>query len=338
MKEDIRKIIITLKNKNLVSKLPFLKEINKIAQLGSGTSNLNYLIITPSKKIVLRKNIVKTSKNKLKREFRSLKAIESLNIAPKILHFQKDSKIGSFIILNYLEGNTLDKTKYVLDLKFLKLLAKEVALLHSIPISSLKKKLSSQYKILDRYLYELKQYEKKFKPFLNSSEFFDFMKDMFVRFSKDFKNKKFSYKSSLIHTDIQEQNIILNYGRIKFIDWEFTMISDPATEVAYVVTQFGKPFSLKQKNIFINEYLKHRKDSSLKERVELYIPIRYYIDFLWSVLQTAKIKKGLIYYANKEKRFLQQKKYTFICIERLLDNNIIDRKTSVFLREVVRNI
>lgn len=164
------------------------------------------------------------------------------------------------------------------------------------------------------------------------------MGEMIGRFREHFKNQRFKYKFCMIHSDIQEQNIILESKRIKFIDWESVMISDPATEVSYVVTQFGKPFSLKQRNIFIDEYLKHRKDFSLRERVELYIPIRYYIDFLWSVLQTAKIKKGLIYYSNTNKGFLKQKKYTFICIKRMLDNGIVNEEKAHFLRGLVRSI
>lgn len=329
-------ILAVLQTKKIVSEFPKLSEINSISQLGTGASHLNYLITTSSSKIVFRKDIDKTSKNKLKREYTTLKAIEKLKISPKPFHFQLKSKVGSFMLLEYINGHVLSKTSYELDSRLITKLAKEVALLHSIPISKLSKKLPKEFQNFEYYLYELKEYEKQFRPLVKSLEFYEFLKKMYDVFRSHFKNYKFKYGLSLIHSDVQEQNIIVSSKNLKFIDWESAMISDPATEVSYIVTQFGKPFSLSERNLFLREYLTYKKDKSLRERVELYIPIKYYIDFLWSVLQTAKIRKGLIDYPDKNKKVLQQIEYTKICITRLVDNKIIDKETLDFLSRIIQ--
>lgn len=331
MKKDQNLILSVLRKKELITKIPALKKIKSVSKLGTGASHLNYLITSSSKKIVLRINIDKTSKNKLKREFMALRLIEKLNIAPKPLHFQVKSDIGSFLLLEYFEGDTLNKTNYILSSQLLTALAKEMAMLHSISISSLKNKLPLEFQNFNYYLHELKEYKKQLRPLLKSPNLFKFMDEMFMHFEKHLNNHHFRYRLCMIHGDVQEQNIILDSEMIKLIDWESAMISDPATEISYIVTQFGKPFSLMEKNKFTNEYLKLRKDISLKERVELYVPIRYYMDFLWSILQTEKIKKCLIYYSDKNRRVLQQGKYTSICIKRMVDANIISKEKSKLL-------
>jgi len=326
---DIRKIKLYL-----LKEIPALKNILDIHKLGTGASHLNYLITTPKNKIVLRKDIDKSTKGKLKREYLALKAIKKLDIAPIPLYFQQSSKIGSFILLKYVEGIPLNKGNYKLSLSVIKKLAREVAELHSVPVFSLRKRLPLEFHKPSSYLKEIRAYKKQLKPYVKSKKFFLWIDEMYYRFNSLSKNFKFQYGYCLIHSDIQEQNIIIQNNKMKLIDWESAMISDPATEVSYILTQFGEPFTQRQKDQFIDEYLKNKKDTSLKERVEFYIPLRFFLDFLWSILQTGKIKKGILYYSDKNKRVINQRKYTRVCLKRLIKSSLIDKIQGSFLEEL----
>lgn len=317
------------------SKLPTLQNVQRITELGAGASHGNYLIQTEKEKLVLRKDIDTTSKHKLKKEYEVLQAIKTLGIAPKPLHFQKKSSIGEFMLLEYIEGTSLNKTPYSLSQYFLKQLAYEVAQLHKTQTKALKAKLPLGSNPPALFLKELQGYRKQLKPYIQSEDFYKIMDEVYEKFERITKQQDFIHPMCLIHRDIQEQNIIVHNKKLKLIDWESSGISDPATEVAYILTQFGRPFSPQEKEYFITQYLKYRKDSSLRERADYYIPLILWIDFLWSNLHTAKIQKGLLQYSNKHQKVGSQKEYTREALQRVLDVNLITKTQASFLKALV---
>ncbi len=323
-----------MKIKEYLERKGIVTDIISIKELGGGTSHFNYLITTPTSKLVLRKDIDKSTKGKLEREYIALDAIKALNIAPYPVIFERKSPIGPFIILNYLDGTLLSKRGYQLSHAFIKQLALEVAELHSIPINALKNKIPLEYHNPKFYLKEIKDYKKQLKPYVKSKEFFLWIDRVTKKIYKS--NKKFKANYCLVHSDIQEHNILIERKSIKFIDWESVMISDPASDISYIFTQFGRIFNNKQKKQFMEEYLKNRKDISLKERVEFYIPIKFFISFLWSILQTVKIQKGILYYPNKKKSVADQKTYTRHGLQTLVEAYIIDKSEENSLKKIIQ--
>ena len=98
------------------------------------------------------------------------------------------------------------------------------------------------------------------------------------------------------HGDICEQNLIIHREELKLIDFEGLGLTEPAAEIAYIFTQFGeKDLGSKEREIFLEEYIKLRKDSTLRERVNVFMPLKNFSDLLWAVGQALKIKNRLLH-------------------------------------------
>jgi len=88
-----------------------------------------------------------------------------------------------------------------------------------------------------------------------------------------------------------------------------------------------KPFNEKQKQLFIKEYLKYRKEKDLEEQINYFIPILCLSIFLWAIEHTLKVK-------NKEfhKEFLKKNDirkdiaYVKTMFKRNLRAGVIDQK------------
>lgn len=87
----------------------------KIKRIGLGESNLNYLAIINGKKFTVRINMDLRSPNKSEKEYNSLRIVEHQGIAPKVFHLETSKKFlgETFIILEYLEGKSLEKCKKI---------------------------------------------------------------------------------------------------------------------------------------------------------------------------------------------------------------------------------
>jgi aminoglycoside phosphotransferase (APT) family kinase protein len=121
-----------------------LNEVKSITirKLGLGESNLNYLVIVGGKKFIVRINMDPSSPLKSEREYDSLKVVEPLGIAPRAFHFEpsKDYLDEAFIVLEYLEGTSLDKCGEI-DECIVTSLARVVAYLHNTNVGNLREEL-----------------------------------------------------------------------------------------------------------------------------------------------------------------------------------------------------
>ena len=90
-------------------------KVKSISKLGQGTGNLNYLVIANKKKFVFRLNMDPKNKIKSKKEFDALKIAEKYGISPKARYLDNSRKNfeSDLIIIDYIEGKTVDKTKTI---------------------------------------------------------------------------------------------------------------------------------------------------------------------------------------------------------------------------------
>ncbi len=293
----------------------------EVTKLGSGESNTSFLA---NNKYIIRVNARKTSKNKFSKEFRVLKYLKHYNIAPNI--FIKDTSKKyiplDYMILEYIPGNDLRQTK--LSKKIITDVAKLTAKLHNTPIGesipSFRKTYSSVIQNSKKFINLVNKYKgtNEYKV-LNSS-------------LRNLKDKGPKNKQTIAHGDICKQNLIYDENnKLHFIDFENCGISDPAYDIADIFTCFGEDFCKTDKELFLKEYFKHRKDATLLERVEVFIPLKIFETLCWSVMHVFEVKKGLVSRDIQNNQTIQERiNYANKFLEKCKELGLVSKKAKLF--------
>jgi len=264
----------------------------RIKRIGLGESNLNYLTIINGKKFIVRINMDPRSLNKSKKEYNSLRIVEHLGIAPKVFHLETSKKcLGeTFIILEYLEGKSLEECKKV-DKNTLRKLGRIVAQLHNTSIDNIRKHMgkigSSKTDILNDIRIRIDYIKTKRKIYFKGKREFE---DVLTNSYRRLQQLKFDSKPYYIlgHGDIAPQNVIISAGKeLKLIDWEDLGLIDPAYEIAIIFDSFD--FSDRQKELFLEEYSKVKKYPDLRKRIPLFWLLQLFSDFCWAIMHVYEI-------------------------------------------------
>lgn len=295
-------------------------KVQSIRVLGKGASNVNYLIQANNKKFVFRLNANPRKPEKSKKEFNSLKIIEKLKISPKPLFLGKN-----FIILDYITGTSLTGKKIVTPM-FLKTLARLVARLHSLPPKYTLPKEES--KVINPEIDDWIVYIKKR---LKNKILLQLILETRIKLQKNLQALEKYGKIPVViaHSDICRQNILKTPKGLALIDFEDLSLKDPADEIAKIFVDFREPFNESQKHIFLNEYLKIKKDKTLKERISIYEKQILFIVFVWAIDYVLRIKNQEMHKAfltsNELKKGLE---YVDVMFKRTIKFGIIDKKYS----------
>jgi len=282
--------------KKLDPKIFGLNKIESILtqKIGLGESNLNYLAIMNGKKFTVRINMDPSSSNKSEREYNYLKIVEPLDIAPRVFHFESSKKyLGeTFIILEYLEGRSLNKYKEI-DEDLERKLGRVVAQLHNTNIKNMKNRLERHGSSKIHLLYKIKRRidyinAKRNLYFTIRGEFEDVLENSYRNLQRMKINMKPSYVFG--HGDIAPQNVIFSQGKLKLIDWEDLGLIDPALEIAIIFDAFD--FSEREKELFLNGYLEVREDASLKNKIPFFMPFQLFGVFCWAIMHIYELGEG----------------------------------------------
>ncbi len=306
--------------------------VENISELGLGESNLNYLVIANNKKFVIRINMDINNPDKSKREFVALKSIENLHIAPKVFILD-DSKIHineSFLIMEYVEGVSLDKAKKKLNMKIIRKLAELVANLHSLKVSKNLQKERSNYNAWISIIKERMDYIKKQRSKYFEEDIFDKLLDeTFSKIKRIAKSAKYKNIFCLGHGDICQQNIIIHKGKLKLIDWESLGLRDPASDIGMIFEGFGIDLTKKQEDEFLKQYLKIRHDETIRERLRIFKPIIQFEQFVWAVMHVFGIGEKEMHEHFLERKNIQEHiTYAKRCFDKCIKSGVIDKKWS----------
>ncbi|RXK14086.1 choline kinase [Halarcobacter mediterraneus] len=221
-----------------------------------GFCNINYLLKTSKNKYLIRvfknEDTVNISREF---EFKIQKKAFKKGIAGKPLFLDNNK---TFMVCEYLKG----KHKYSLSNIELKNLVKTINKLHSININSIELDLSK----------ELKKY-----THLSNKK----AKKSILNIKNEIKKLK-TYKKQLVcsHHDLNPKNIIFEKRKIKFIDWEYSSISDCFFDLATICYEFD--LNKKQEKILLKTYFKKVVKNDMK-KLEIYKTIYKHICKLWFI-------------------------------------------------------
>ncbi|MFX1255128.1 MAG: aminoglycoside phosphotransferase family protein [Promethearchaeota archaeon] len=318
--EELDPSTLSLDNKIIVS---------KIEPIGLGESNLNFLIYIKAKKFNLRINMDSSMPDKSKNEYLALRLVEHLGFAPRAYHFESRKHIlgGNFIILEYIEGISLDKME--INLEILLKLARIVAQLHSTPLTNILRQLRTHNASYEELLKELEDrityIIRKRNKFSKDSMFDALLKDSFNQVRQMTLGLK-PHRLVIGHGDIAPQNVILHKEHLKFIDWEDLGIIDPALELSIIFDSFD--FLKEQQDLFLKEYLKFRNDRILKDRIKIVQPFQLFSTFCWAVKHVFEIKDGEMHETFiKEQNLKEHIDYAKKIFEKCKNEGIVKKNT-----------
>ncbi|MAG76042.1 MAG: hypothetical protein CL811_04700 [Colwelliaceae bacterium] len=313
-------------------------KVSQVKKIGMGTSNLNYLVIANKRKFVFRLNMDPKLRAKSKREFKALRMLEKYKIGPKAFSIDKSRKIfdSDLIIISYLEGKTVNKTSDYFKNKMIINIAKLCANLHLIKIQGKLKKLHKDNSIkgCNRYVKFLKkEYLIYINKNLRNKTLKKIIKDTYDDIIRNVPKSKYNSDLVLSQGDLCEQNVIVNKGKYKLIDFEDLELTDRASHLAHLLTDFGRTFEEDQKELFLNEYLKKIKVDrvELEEKINTWTPIKLFEIFLWSIKHTLRIKNNEMHSEfSKNDDMDNNLTYVETMFKKNIRFNVIDKKYKNF--------
>lgn len=268
-----------------------------IEKLPLGAWNFNYKAEVNGKKYVFKiYSKLKTYgffANKGEMEFKALKFVENLNIAPKTVIFDDSKEIfeNDVLVYEYAEGGWLKKEK-----ESMKRVAEILAKLHSLEIDKidfLEKKENSLKEIFDDILKEFESYknkENKDKEIVSELE-------KFMEKLKVISEKELKFKPVLVHTDPVPSNFI-EKENIKLIDWQRPWIGDSAFDCWALTSDifnwwdWKETLTEEQIEIFWKRYLELSKDKDVRKRAEIKAPFYYMNLLLYCLNKFSDYKSG----------------------------------------------
>lgn len=283
----------------------------KISLLGQGENNLNILVKVDNKKLNFRINQRPEIEKNVKREFTFLKKLAK-GIGPKPFFFDGSKAIipHIFSIVSYIEGKKIKKwTK-----RHLQLHAKALKRLHKKKYSYClhKEKKESSIDIVSHFKGVLKTYPQISKE--NQIPEITSLMRIFVQSNALlFSNLK---QFSIFHGDLNIDNILFSKNSVKYIDWEWGGIGDPASDLVrhFMLVPNTDPGMITLKGERLEYFFEqYGMSKSFRKRVGFWYVYSRYFDLLycvWAAKHPSKAKFSKEHYqkiSNQLKPHLHKK-------------------------------
>ncbi|MBW2965842.1 aminoglycoside phosphotransferase family protein [Candidatus Woesearchaeota archaeon] len=265
-----------------------------IEKLPWGAWNFNYKVTINDKhyvfKIYSRLRRYGYFTNKSEREYKALRFVENLRIAPRVIIFDNSKEIfkRDVLVYEYIEGSSLKK-----ETDDIKKTAEILAKLHSMEtdkIDFLEKNENSLKEQFEEIINEFKSYKRK------RNKNIELLPEL-ERFIKSLEliKAELTFKPRIVHADLVPNNIIKK-EEVKLIDWQGTHVGDPAFDCwAFTSDIFNwwdwkDTLTGKQKEIFWKRYLELTEDKDIKKRIEIKEPFYYMKILLYSLNKRSDYK------------------------------------------------
>jgi thiamine kinase-like enzyme len=220
-------------------------------------------------------------------EFDYLKKVPK-GIGPKPVYIDKSRKIipKIYIVLEYIEGKHVlkwSKKHLAAHAKRLAELHKDRKPYHTYQTYNFHREKQKTFDLYKTIKNEIKGYKKLFGE--------KDVKDIMPKVLEYIKENNHYFTSlkrfSLIHQDPNPTNTLFYKNEIYYIDWEWACYGDPARDVGllycdeFTVKPWIIKLDAKRRDYYLNQYLKHHPDKTLKKRVELWQVFNLFVTFLF---------------------------------------------------------
>lgn len=259
----------------------------EIIDVKSGESNHNFVIKSEEEKYVLRVSKQISRESRLENEAEKLDFLEQQGIEriPRKIWFGKDTDIGEVLIESFVGQKELDKQS--MSNERLRSLARKMAEIHSIPVEAYNQfsdvKETETQNLKQIFLSDFEDWSKR--PY---EEYLDLVDEPDPRIQKCFERQQKllkqvpdnEVKRRLVHGDLGF-NVRATDDQVFVVDWEFSRIDYPDLEILYCFEH--EKLSLDQREIFLEEYRKHRNLNEIFEEIRpLYRKFLGFNDMIWA--------------------------------------------------------
>jgi aminoglycoside phosphotransferase (APT) family kinase protein len=231
-------------------------DYRKLHNTESGESNHNF-VVEGEEKLVLRVSRDISRKSRLENEAEKLDFLEDQNISrvPRKIHFEKDTDIGEVLLETYTGGEELDKKNF--SESRIRSLASKVAQIHSIPVDEFLKfsgeNIERNRTLKDIFIEDFRKWsERPYREYLKHSDNPDDRIKNFFQKQKELVKEvpEIPVRQGLCHGDLGF-NIRATGDQVFIIDWEFSRIDYPGTEILYCFEH--DDLSQEYREIFLDE-------------------------------------------------------------------------------------
>ncbi len=273
-----------------------------VEQLPAGVWNVNHLVtIDRSRKLVFKlyphsaRGMIHNSSSS---EYQTLRFLSGTGLAPSPLGFD-DSRIFfdcPLMIYEYVEGETL-----AVDRLHIESIAVTLAQLHSLCPTDAKflpNAQDSPERIKRRISRLLTKCNDEID--IHQAPALSEYARIAPRLLSIPTNKRVDSFRSVIHGDLVPSNIIVTASTVALIDWQTSMIGDPATDLAYFLCEpynlwdWSVPMKTGQRNGILEHYCALTGDSEIESRVAVRQPLLLLLFGLHSMLRFADFQRGQI--------------------------------------------
>jgi len=259
-----------------------------LSRVKTGGTNIKYFVFTKKGNYVARflgaqqERFLQLNRP---REIYNTKLAYKKGIGPKVIAYYPQYGL---LILEYIKGRVL--RKYNLRRRScLSKIVKILRALHSgLPFEGKFDVLAS----IEYYLRIIKSDGKKM-PLLNSASW-----QKYELAKKTIKERKF--RLSPCHIDLMHLNFIENNGKLKMIDWEYSAMSDPLFDLAFLSAQ-GR-LRARDDVYLLNKYF-GKIDAKLMCEFKAMKTLFYLREGLWSLVQLGRSDLPFDYQSYTKKNF-----------------------------------
>lgn len=272
-----------------------------IKKIGGGDYNLNSKIGIGNRHFLMRLNVESQSglKNQIEYEYKTLQFLRPYKITPIPYFLDNTKKFFPYglLIEEYIKGE-----KLIFSIESIKRVARTLAKLHSIPLSSdsdffmhwenpLRQQFDSASDSLTKYR---KRKTANKKLVLAGDRLLKKIETTLSSLESNFKPK------SIVHTDLVPSNFIDMGNKAYLIDWEKARIDDPSYDIAVFCSKISNLWdspavlTADEKKTFIESYISETGDSTIEDRMSQRLTLFNLHAVLWAAGRISDVEEGVI--------------------------------------------